>query len=152
MAEQPEAGSINASWQLQGPGNERFLKQVTGRVNVKARVPQPWPAPGLGKVSGNVEVALEVEQGQWTPETLRADLELSHPAAWIKRVPGLMRPDSLSLSVRPGKAITPRFPVAKAGAEQTLLPLNVELSSRGGASMSMSSHLAVTTKLHGGCS
>ena len=143
---QPEAGSINASWQLQGPGNERFLKQVTGRVNVKARVPQPWPAPGLGKVSGNVEVALEVEQGQWTPETLRADLELSHPAAWIKRVPGLMRPDSLSLSVRPGKAITPRFPVAKAGAEQTLLPLNVELSSRGGASMSMSSHLAVTTR------
>lgn len=143
--EQPETGSVNASWQLQGPGNERFLKQVTGRVNVKARVPQPWPAPGLGKISGNVEIALEAEQGQWKPETLQADLELSHPAAWIKKVPELMRPDLLSLSVRPGKAIEPIFPVVKTGAEQTLLPLNVELSSRGGANISVSSNLGVTT-------
>lgn len=143
--EHPETGSINASWQLQGPGNERFMKQVTGSVKVKAQVPQPWPAPGLGKIKGNLEVALDVEQGQWQPETLGADIELSHPATWIKKVPELMRPVSLSLSVRPGKAVASVSPTAKAGAAQTLLPLNVELSSRGGANVAMSSHLAVTT-------
>lgn len=143
--EHPETGSINANWQLQGPGNESFLEQVTGSVKVKAQVPQPWPAPGLGKINGNLEVALDAEQGRWQPETLSADIELTHPAAWIKKVPELMRPSSLLLSVQPGKAIASVSPIAKAGAEQTLLPLNVKLSSRGGANVTMNSHLAVTT-------
>jgi hypothetical protein len=147
--EQPETGSIEASWQLQGPGDKSFLAQVTGTVNVRARLPQPWPAPGLGKIRGNLVVALKAEQGQWQPETLQADLELSHPAAWIRKVPELMRPDSLTLSVRPGKALAPASPdspLAKTGSTQILLPLNVELSSRGSANISMSSHLAVTTR------
>lgn len=137
--QQPETGSVKASWQLQGPGSESFLAQVTGSVNIQARVPQPWPAPGLGKISGNVEVALEAEQGQWQPETLQADLELSDLAAWIKKVPELVQPNSLTLSVRPANAI-------QSGSEQALLPLNIELSSRGGANISMRSHLAITTK------
>lgn len=146
---QPETGSIEASWQLQGPGDKSFLAQVTGSVNAQARLPQPWPAPGLGKISGNVEVALEAKQGQWQPETLQADLELSHPAEWIKKVPELMRPDSLTLSVRPGKAMAPASPdssLAKTGSAQILLPLNVELSSHGNTNVSMNSHLAVTTR------
>lgn len=136
---QPETGSVEASWQLQGPESESFLAQATGSVNIQARVPQPWPAPGLGKISGNVEVALEADQGQWQPETLQADLELSHPAAWIKKVPQLMRPSSFTLSVMPAEAI-------QSGSEQALLPLNIELNSRGGANLSIRSHLTITTK------
>jgi len=147
--EQPEAGSMEASWDLQGTGNENFLAQVTGNVKVQARVPQPWPAPGLGTISGNVEIALEANQGQWQPETLQADLELSHPAAWIRKVPEMMRPNSLTLSVRSAQALAPpsaNAPAVQTGSTEASLPLNVELSSHGGANISMRSHLAVTTR------
>ncbi len=147
--EQPETGSMEAEWDLQGPGNERFLAQATGSVSAQMRVPQPWPAPGVGTISGSVEVALEADQGQWQPETLQADLELNHPAAWIRKVPELMRPSSLTLSVRPAQVLAPpsaNSPAVQTGSGNALLPLNVELSSRGGANVSMHSHLAVTTK------
>lgn len=146
---QPEKGSAKASWQLQGPKVEDFLAQATGRVNVQARVPQPWPAPRLGKLSGNVELALEANQGQWQPETLKADLKLNHPAEWIKKLPQLMRPESLTLSVRPGAPMPPipsGFSAAKVSTEQNFLPLNVVLDSRGRADISMHSHLAIATK------
>jgi len=147
--EHPETGSMEASWDLQGPGDENFLAQATGSVKVWAQVPQPWPAPGLGTISGNVEIALEANQGLWQPETLQADLELSHPAAWITKVPERMRPDSLTLSVRPAKALAPpsvNIPEVQAGSTDTFLPLNVELSSRGGTNVSLRSHLALTTR------
>ena len=147
--EQPETGSVEASWQLEGPGDENFLAQATGSVSAKARVPQPWPAPGLGTISGNVVVALEAEQGEWQPETLQADLELSHPAAWIRKVPELMRPNSLTLSVRPAQAMEPlaaNSSAVQTGSEEALFPLSVELSSRGGANLSMRSHLAIATR------
>ncbi|WP_083394808.1 hypothetical protein [Marinobacter sp. AC-23] len=44
--EQPEAGSVAASWSLQGPVSRKFLAQVSGNVKIQARLPQPWPAPG----------------------------------------------------------------------------------------------------------
>lgn len=147
--EQPEAGSVAASWSLQGPESRKFLAQVSGNVKIQARLPQPWPAPGLGKISGNLEVALTAEQGQWQPETLQADLALSHPAAWINKIPELMRPDSLNLSVRPSNAMAPdgqNPPPAEAGMERAFLPLNIVLRTRGGANVSMNSHLAVTTR------
>ncbi len=149
LPDQPEAGSMEASWDLQGPGNENFLAQATGSAKAQAQVPQPWPAPGLGSISGNVELALEANQGQWQPETLLADLELSNPAMWIRKVPELMRPDSLTLSVRPAPALASapaRTPAVQTGPAGTFLPLNVELGSRGGANVSLRSHLAVTTK------
>lgn len=144
--EQPETATISADWKLQGAGNERFLAQATGGLKVKARVPQPWFVPGVGKISGSLEIALDARQEQWQPDTLNADIELKHPAAWVKTLPELMQPGSLSLSVRPGKPVAPVSPAVKAVAEQTLLPLNVELSSRAGADVSMRSHLAITTR------
>lgn len=102
--------------------------------------------PWLGNISGNVELTLEIGHGQWRPDTLKADLELTHPAAWINKIPKLMRPDSFTLSVRPAKAIassSPDFPAAKTGTEQPLLPLNVTLRSHGATTIFIDSHLAV---------
>lgn len=144
--EHPETGLLNARWRLQGPGDRSFLTQVTGSVEVSALIPKPWPAPALGMLSGNIEVAVNAEGGIWTPGTLQADLELSHPGAWVKNIPELMQPESLSLSVRPGKAITPEFAQAKKGDEQAFLPLNIELNSHGGANVAINSHLAVATR------
>ncbi|MDO6823549.1 YdbH domain-containing protein [Marinobacter sp. 1_MG-2023] len=147
--EQPETGSMEASWELQGPGDENFLAYVTGSAKVQAQLPQPWPAPGVGTIGGNLEVALKANQGRWQPETLQADLVLSHPAAWIRTVPELMQPDSLTLSVRPAPALAPLsaiLPTAPGEAPEAKMPLNVELNSRGGANVSLRSHLSVTTK------
>ncbi|MFP3978038.1 YdbH domain-containing protein [Marinobacter sp. KMM 10035] len=146
--EQPETGSASASWQLQGPGDETFLAKATGSVKVQARLPQPWPAPGVGTVSGNAEVALTVDEGIWQPETLQADLKLSHPAPWIKNIPQWMRPEILELSVRPAKTIpsaSARAAATQAGAEPALLPLNLAMTSQGGANLAINSHLAVAT-------
>ncbi|WP_298447905.1 YdbH domain-containing protein [uncultured Marinobacter sp.] len=146
--EQPETGSAAASWQLQGPGDATFLARATGSVKVQARLPQPWSAPGVGTISGNAEVALKVDEGIWQPETLQADLKLSHPASWIKNIPELMRPELLELSVRPAKAIpltASGAAATQARAEPALLPLNLAVTSRGGANLAINSHLAVAT-------
>lgn len=134
--EQPQTGSAGASWQLQWPAGKEVLAQASGSVNIQAQVPQPWPAPGVGHVSGEVAVALDIEQGQWQPNTLKADLQLSHPAGWVKKIPEWMRPEAVTLSIRPA---------AQIGSEQTRLPLTVELSSRGRANASLRSHLAIAT-------
>ncbi|HTN35093.1 MAG TPA: YdbH domain-containing protein [Marinobacter sp.] len=146
--EQPQTGSAEANWQLQGPRDERFLALATGKVNIHAQVPQPWPVPGVGSIRGNAEVALEADKGQWLPGTLQADLVLDHPAAWVTKVPELLRPDSLTLSVRPASAIASSSdtPTAKTASEQAQLPLNVKLDSRGGANVSIQSHLAIATQ------
>lgn len=147
--DQPDTGSVAANWQLQGPGDKSFLASATGRMKLHASISQPWPAPGIGRISGNAEVTLEADQGLWRPETLQADAELTHPAPWIKNIPELMRPDAIKLSVRPAKAVTP-IPTGQAFAqaepEQAPLPLNLEVTSRGGANIAISSHLAVSTK------
>ncbi|MFA7632303.1 MAG: YdbH domain-containing protein [Thiohalomonadaceae bacterium] len=147
--EQPDTGSAAAHWQLQGANDKTFLAGATGSVNIHAQLPQPWPAPGLGEISGNVEIALKADRGQWQPETLQVDMELSHPAGWITKVPPQLRPDTLVLSIRPAQDLllsSANSSPGMAGAEQTLLPLNVELNSRGGANIALHSHLAVTTK------
>jgi hypothetical protein len=106
--------------------------------------------PWLGDISGRVDVTLKTRHGRLYPDTLRAELELNHPAAWVSKVPEPIRPESLSLSIRPGKAsasLSPGIPVTETATEPTLLPLNVALRSRGrdsaSADISIDSHLAV---------
>lgn len=146
--DQPDTGSLAASWNLLGPGDTSFLSSATGSVNVHALLPQPWPAPGIGSISGNAEIAMKLNEGDWQPETMQADLELRHPASWIKKISELMRPEYLKLSVRPAQAIAARPslpPAAQIDPEQPLLPLKLELTSRGGANISIRSHLALAT-------
>ncbi|RBW49961.1 YdbH domain-containing protein [Marinobacter sp. F3R11] len=95
-----------------------------------------------------VDVLATLEGSLNRSSAVSVRLEMSYPAAWLNKVPELMRPDSLTLSVRPGDAIEPDFlesAFAQTGAEQVLLPLNLEVTSRGGANITLSSHLAVST-------
>lgn len=136
---QPETGSISARWQLQGPAGEGFFDRMSGTIAADAQVPQPWPAPGLGTVSGDVSVSLQVDEGEWSPQVLRADVQLSKPAAWAQALPDHLRPKTLALSLRPGKKLTNNH------STQTLLPLQLELTSQGGANVALSSHFAAAT-------
>ncbi|WP_100639527.1 intermembrane phospholipid transport protein YdbH family protein [Marinobacter salexigens] len=146
--DQPDTGSATVNWKLQGPEGKRFLAAATGAVEVHALLPQPWPAPGVGSISGKAEVSLKADKGVWQPETLLADLKLSHPAPWVKKVPEQLRPELLELSVRPAKAVastSPAPPSSETGSERGRLPLQVEVTSWGGANLAISSHLAVST-------
>ncbi|MCB1676805.1 MAG: YdbH domain-containing protein [Halioglobus sp.] len=145
---QPQAASARGSWQLQGPTDGRFLTRATGSVSASVRVPQPWPLPRLGAISGDLDIAVGIDRSRWQPESLRADLELHHPAAWIEEVPEPLRLDSLTLSVRSAEAIVPsapNSPTVKTAAGRALLPLDVALDSRAGANIALRSHLAVAT-------
>jgi hypothetical protein len=149
---QPEQGSVNVRWELQGP-RQSFFAKATGTVNAEARVPQPWPVPGLGRIKGDLALALALNQGNWQPHTLSADLILTQPAQWAATLPVQLRPQQLELSVRPAAAL-PATASALPGANKTganknttnaTLPLQVALSSRGAADINVDAHLAIST-------
>jgi len=149
---QPEQGSVNVRWDLQGP-RQSFFAKATGTVNAEARVPQPWPVPGLGSVKGDLALALALSQGNWQPQTLSADLVLTQPAQWAATLPAQLRPQQLELSVRPASAL-PGTASALPGANETganknatnaPLPLQVALRSRGAADINVDAHLAIST-------
>lgn len=137
---QPDKGSLSAGWQLRGP-TQHFLTHASGAVKATARIPQAWPAPGIGSIKGDLEVALKLDQGQWLPETLQADLELSQPGAWVNQLPPPLQLQRLNLSVRPAQAL----PGKPGVSPSVLLPLAVIVKARGNAEVELSSHLAVAT-------
>ncbi|PFG07880.1 intermembrane phospholipid transport protein YdbH family protein [Marinobacter sp. LV10MA510-1] len=149
---QPEQGSVNVRWDLQGP-RQSFFTKATGTVNAEARVPQPWPVPGLGSVKGDLALALALNQGTWQPQTLSADLMLTQPAQWAAALPVQLRPQQLELSLRPA-SVLPGTASAQAGADETSanenpanapLPLQVALRSRGATDINLDAHLAIST-------
>lgn len=131
-------------------GSLLFSGTPTDHIKVQATVPHPWPVPGVGRIKGGLDVELATEQGQWYPQRLQADLELSHPAAWAQALPVQVQPQSLTLAIRSTQEMPPAAadsPLsASEGADSPgLLPLEISLKSQGGAGVSVSSHLAVTT-------
>lgn len=136
---QPEQGSVNVRWELQGP-RQSFFAKATGTVNVEARVPQPWQVPGLGRIKGDLALALALNQGNWQPHTLSADLVLTQPAKWAEILPVQLRPQQLELSVRPAAALSATASAlpgaSKTGANKNAtnatLPLQVALAGATG--------------------
>lgn len=142
---QPEQGSVNVQWDLQGP-RQSFFAKATGTVNAEARVPQPWPVPGLGSIKGDLALALTLDQGNWQPQALNADLVLTQPAQWAATLPVQLRPQQLELSVRPASALAETASVLPvANATNATLPLQVSLRSRGAADIKVDAHLAMST-------
>ena len=133
---QPEQGSVNARWDLQGP-RQSFFTKATGTVNAEARVPQPWPVPGLGSVKGDLALALALNQSNWQPQTLSADLVLTQPAQWAATLPLQLRPQQLELSVRPASV--------SSETASASFPLQVVLRSLGAADITVDAQLAIST-------
>jgi hypothetical protein len=133
---QPEQGSVNARWDLQGP-RQGFFAKATGTVNARAQVPQPWPVPGLGNIKGDLALALALNEGNWQPQTLSADLALTQPAQWAAALPSQLRPQQLELSVRPASDLSDSAPAS--------LPLQVVLRSQGVADVAVDARLAIAT-------
>lgn len=134
----PDAGELNTQWQLQWPGESEFLQQPTGSLSGRARLPQPWPLPGVGTLQGYLGVELKAKSGDWQPQTVQADMQLTEPANWINAVPEPFRPTRIALQIEPAEPL--------ANVDSPLLPLNVKAQIRGNARVDIDSHLALATE------
>src|SRR5690606_20152368 len=57
----PQQAGVIARWQLQVPRTARQLGELLaapGWLRVDAQLPQPWPMPGLGLLSGELQLDL----------------------------------------------------------------------------------------------
>jgi len=135
--------ALGGDLSLSSSGTDSSSGQPAGAMlPVEARVQ-------LEREGDQVDVLATLEGSLTSNSEVSARLELSYSAAWLQKVPELMRPDSLTLSVRSGDALASAYPVpspAQASTKQALLPLNLNVTSRGGANIAIDSHLAVSTK------
>lgn len=126
---QPAAAKLEAHWALDWPDGQPPLESASGSVALHGELPQPWPVPGVGTVSGNLAVDLVASKGQWQARSLRSDLTLTQPAAWADALPALIRPDSLTLTTQPRES--------GDNAPPGTLPLAVKLTSQGRSQLTL---------------
>lgn len=147
LADQPRAGALSLYWQLDWPADEAAVPQprlllhpqLRGDAGVQARLPQPWPLPGLGTVQGDLALELRAE-GRWLARTAQGQLRLTGLGNWVEALPQPLRPDAINLSLTP--AGLPPGPSAHPG----LLPLRLSLITEGAHPLALESHLAIATR------
>ncbi|WP_165495665.1 intermembrane phospholipid transport protein YdbH family protein [Marinobacter halodurans] len=123
LPSQPAAAQLDARWTLDWPGGKPLLESASGSVALQGELPQPWPVPGIGTVSGELAVDLTASHGQWQARALQSNLTLTEPAAWADALPALIRPDTVTLKTQPpehGDKIPPGT-----------LPMAVTLTGKG---------------------
>jgi hypothetical protein len=139
----PSAAQLSATWQLQlasGALGLAQLRSASGQVDASARLPEPWPIPGAGRVQGNFGVAARGVEGQWFAERLAADLQLDRvPAQWLSALPAALHPDSLHLRIQP---TSPLAELPGNLAERSL-PLAISLTSSGASQLELQASLAL---------
>lgn len=131
----PQTARLSAHWQLQGPADDRFMSRLTGGLTVSGHLPQAWPIPAIATVKGDLELALKTDQGRWQADTAQADVVVTNPGQWIARVPASLRPDSLTIHVRPGPP----------SAEPGKLALQVRVTGNRPLSLNLAGDVVVAT-------
>ena len=133
----PESARFHAHWQLQGPDDTSFLNHVNGNLSVSGHLPQPWPIPAVAAVQGDLELALRADQGSWQADAARADLLVTKPADWITAVPEPLRPEALTVHLRPAESTATPAPGQ--------LPLTIKVTSKQPSSVNLQGDITVTT-------
>ncbi|CAM3858789.1 intermembrane phospholipid transport protein YdbH family protein [Ectopseudomonas alcaliphila] len=101
----PQQAGMNAQWQLQvpqAPPTVSELLATSGWLRVDAQLPQPWPLPGVGLVSGELALDLRNTLGGWQARRLNGHLQLdTRDAPWLTSLPSGLRPQRLQLHLAP---------------------------------------------------
>ncbi|QNH07979.1 YdbH domain-containing protein [Pseudomonas sp. B11D7D] len=101
----PQQAGIIAHWQLQLPQATRQLGELLaapGWLRVDAQLPQPWPLPGVGLVSGELQLDLLNATGTWQARKLHGNLQLdTHDAPWLATLPSGLQPNQLQMQLTP---------------------------------------------------
>lgn len=101
----PQQAGVIARWQLQVPQTARQLGELLaapGWLRVDAQLPQPWPMPGLGLLSGELQLDLLNTNGLWQARKLHGNLQLDiQEAPWLTALPRGLQPGRLQLQLQP---------------------------------------------------
>lgn len=105
LPDTPRQAGVNAQWQLQVPQETQAfsaLLAAPGWLRVDAQLPQPWPLPGVGLVSGELALDLRNATGQWQARRLDGQLQLdAQDAPWLASLPSGLRPQRLQVHFAP---------------------------------------------------
>ncbi|WP_061241261.1 YdbH domain-containing protein [Ectopseudomonas composti] len=101
----PQQAGIIAQWQLQLPQTTREFGELLaapGWLRVDAQLPQPWPLPGAGLLSGELQLDLLNASGTWQARKLHGNLQLDmQDAAWLATLPSGLQPSHLQMQLTP---------------------------------------------------
>lgn len=100
----PQQAGIIAQWQLQLPQTTRQLGELLaapGWLRIDAQLPQPWPLPGVGLLSGELQFDLLNTTGLWQARKLHSNLHLDiRDAPWLAALPSGLRANRLQLQLQ----------------------------------------------------
>lgn len=101
----PQQAGVIAQWQLQLPQTTRQLGELLaapGWLRVDAQLPQPWPLPGVGLISGELQLDLLNTTGLWQARKLHGNLQLdTQDAPWLDALPSGLQPRQLQMQLTP---------------------------------------------------
>lgn len=101
----PQQAGVIARWQLQLPQTTRQLGELLaapGWLRVDAQLPQPWPLPGVGMISGELQLDLLNTTGLWQARKLHGNLQLdTQDAPWLDALPSGLQPRKLQMQLTP---------------------------------------------------
>ena len=101
----PQQAGIIAQWQLQLAQTPRQLGELLaapGWLRVDAQLPQAWPLPGVGLLSGELKLDLHNATGTWQARQLHGNLQLdTQDAPWLSVLPTGLQPSRLHLQLTP---------------------------------------------------
>ncbi|MEX6502058.1 intermembrane phospholipid transport protein YdbH family protein [Pseudomonas zhanjiangensis] len=127
----PSAATVAATWRLRlAPGSLDLgnLQNASGDIEARVSLSEPWSIPGIGRVQGQLALAVHATAGEWFAERLEGDLQLQPTStAWLNALPPPLRADVLRLRMQSSGPLT-AVPSSLTGRA---LPLAIELSSLG---------------------
>ncbi|MFE8072514.1 YdbH domain-containing protein [Marinobacteraceae bacterium S3BR75-40.1] len=132
LPDQPRSARMEAAWDLQLAGDSRL---VAAKFNASAHLPDPWPLPGVGAVTGDLQLAVARDGTSWHSPVITADLTLTQLADWSRAIPERWRPRALEFNLV-------SEPSGTSGDDR--LPLKVKLDAQGPLPLTLRSRLAVT--------
>ncbi|VXC75553.1 Dicarboxylate transport [Pseudomonas sp. 8Z] len=100
----PQQAVLNAQWQVQLDAESPMQQLLAspGWLNLDARLPQPWPIPALGQLSGTLTLNLINDSGSWQAHRAEGELQLAPQAApWLADVTPGLQPGPLTLTLAP---------------------------------------------------
>ncbi|WP_296276542.1 intermembrane phospholipid transport protein YdbH family protein [Pseudomonas sp. UBA7530] len=132
----PQQAGIIAQWQLQLPQSTRQFGELLvapGWLRVDTQLPQPWPMPGVGLLSGELQLDLRNSTGVWQARKLHGDLQLdAQDAPWLAALPSGLQPSQLNMRLVPLQ-----------GSTDNELAVGLTLSGQGALEMQADAELGL---------
>lgn len=119
----PQQAALNVQWQVQldAANPLQQLLASPGWLNLDARLPQPWPVPAMGLLSGALTLNLINDSGRWQARRAEGELQLDPQGTpWLADAPQGLQPGLLTINL-----------AALPATEDANLGVHLQLTSQG---------------------